>query len=156
MKEIALANGGIALVDDRDYDLVAPYQWRFHQGYARCSVRVGGRWKTLQMHTLILPLPTGMQVDHANRNGLDNQRSNLRPATRSQQRTNTIKFRAWKDRPCTSKYKGVRRHREGKWEARIRKHGVSHYLGLFPTEADAHAAYITAAMILHGEFARIA
>lgn len=87
------------------------------------------------------------EIDHVNGRRDDNRFSNLRAATRSDQTANTARYRTNK-----SGFKGVCRVPSG-WQATIRKHGVGHYLGTFPTPEQAHAAYLSAAKVLHGEFA---
>jgi hypothetical protein len=154
-----IAAGRVALVDDEDYDLVMQYTWhvleeirgaRTYGPYARTNVYLGGRRRTIGMHKLITGWP---QTDHADRNGLNNQRSNLRPATTIQNTHN--------QRPQTgrsSAFKGVRWHpgkteRGGRWAAAIKLNGTVHYLGHFLSEEDAARAYDAAARELHGEFA---
>jgi hypothetical protein len=154
------AAGRVALVDDADYELVSRYKWHLHEQdrgagrrtagpYARTGVYnpADRRTKMILMHVLITGISTG--IDHANGNGLDNQRSNLRP---SGQGLNTANARAAVGK--SSRFKGVRRHREGKWEARIRIGGCPTYLGLFAAEEDAARAYDIAAVAQWGEFAR--
>jgi hypothetical protein len=83
-RKIPLTRGLVAIVDERDFETVSAYKWYAHRGrntwYARTEV--GGRKGRLRiyMHKLLCG---GDEVDHANRNGLDNRRCNLRPATRS-------------------------------------------------------------------------
>jgi hypothetical protein len=75
-----------ALVDDVDYELVMQYKWWADRKYA-CTSYMG---KYTHMHVVILgKAPTGFMWDHANGRGLDNQRSNLRLATRVQNSANT-------------------------------------------------------------------
>ncbi len=42
-----------------------------------------GRTTRISMHCQLLKTEEGLEVDHKNRNKLDNRMSNLRPATRS-------------------------------------------------------------------------
>lgn len=70
-----------ALVDDADRSLVEDRRWYLDaQGYPAT-----GRHDRL--HRLLLsPIPSGREVDHRNRDKLDNRRANLRVVTH---RTNT-------------------------------------------------------------------
>ncbi len=88
-------------------------------------------------------------VDHENVNGLDNRWDNLRPATGSDNGCNSPRPR----KPGKTLPKGVHRHPCGKFQAGITRYGTFHYLGLFNTPEEAHAAYVEAAHRLHGEFA---
>ena len=55
----------------------------------------------------------------------------------------------------TSGYKGVSFHRRmRRWTAYITKGGRRYPLGSFDTAEEAHGAYVTAARLLFGEFAR--
>ena len=87
MKEIILSQGRVALVDDDDYGWLNSRKWQavYKKGdntfYAtRGEIVSGGHHTTLLMHREILGLKTGDKRlgDHRNRNGLDNQRLNLR------------------------------------------------------------------------------
>lgn len=92
------------------------------------------------------------EVDHINLDKSDNRISNLRLATRSQNRSNV---RAYKN--STSGQKGVTPHRmTGKWQATISINGKQKYLGLFEDREVAASAYAKAAQELHGKFARVA
>ncbi len=86
-------------------------------------------------------------IDHANRDRGDNRITNLREATRSQNLANKKTRR--------NGLKGVTFHKHrGRWSARANKDGKAHHFGYFDTEEEAHAAYCTGAVKLHGEFAR--
>ena len=154
-REIPLTQGKVAIVDDEDYDVLAKNKWmalKSRKGvfYAARMITVGYKKQNLlRMHCVILPPTPGMTVDHIDRDGLNNRRSNLRLANGSQQRAN----RSRRD-GCRSKYRGVTRHRN-KWYARITKDGARIDLGLYHIEEDAARAYDAAAAQLHGEFANL-
>jgi AP2 domain len=98
------------------------------------------------MHSLIVDYP---KPDHIDGNGLNNQRSNLRPATASQ---NCINRRTW----GRSAYRGVSWFKlYSKWNAAISYQRKSRNLGYFASEEDAARAYDAAARELHGAFARL-
>ena len=93
-----------------------------------------------------------MHIDHVNGDRTDNRIVNLRLASRSNNQHNQGIRKS-----NTSGFKGVSWNRQcQKWSAWIRCRGMSHYLGLYPTPEEAHAAYCEAAERLHGEFARTA
>ncbi len=146
------AAGRVALVDDEDYDLVMQYRWRVREAVRSSGTTDGpyvvsiGRSK-IPMHKLITGYP---MTDHRSGNGLDNRRSNLRPATKAQNNHN--------QRPRaghSSQYKGVTWHkRVGKWQAEIKLGGGKRrYLGLFVSEQDAAEAYRVASLEHQGEYA---
>lgn len=154
MKEIQLTKGQIALVDDEDFEWLNQRKWwaKRHRNtfYAHCRMIETG--KIVLMHRLILDLTDPkIQTDHKDRNGLNNQKYNLRVATNSQ---NTANRKSFKN--STSKYLGVRLHkRDNIWEANIQKDGKLMYIGRFKTEEDAALAYNKVAQKLHGEFANL-
>jgi hypothetical protein len=91
-----------------------------------------------------------MMVDHIDRNPLNNTRSNLRPATNSQNQAN----RRQSVRK-TSRYKGVFWRKDaGKWQAWIRRNRIGRSLGFYLSETEAALAYDRAAVEEWGEFAR--
>lgn len=100
------------------------------------------------LHRIIMNVPRGVFVDHINGNSLDNRRCNLRICTNAENQWNTGK-------KCTSNqpYKGVRKTKSGKYEARIRCKGKRLHLGTFTTVEEAVRVYNAKAFELHGEFA---
>jgi hypothetical protein len=89
--------------------------------------------------------------DHADHNGLNNQRNNLRLASHSQ---NCINRNIYK-KNTSSKYLGVSFcHSTNKWKAEIRFNGSYKYLGVFNSEEEAALAYNEKAIEVHGKFAR--
>ena len=83
-----------------------------------------------------------IEVDHANRNPLDNRWANLRLATRSEQTQNRVRK---KDYPWPV---GVKR-RGNRFQAAIAIEKKWMYLGMFATAEDAHRAYLAARERLH-------
>lgn len=145
--------GLFALVDDDDYELVSRYSWypakrrSSHTFYAQNVSRVDGRRVTLLMHRLIVDYP---MVDHENRNGLDNQRHNLREANGSQNAGNRPKQRG----VCTSRFKGASWNKTaGKWQARIMIDGKVKSLGYYSDDLEAATAYDAAAIEYFGPYA---
>ncbi len=102
------------------------------------------------MHRQILGAEKGQQVDHINRNRLDNRRSNLRMCTPSENAKNAGKRRDG----LTSNYKGVFFiARNGKYSAAIQVDRKRVSLGYYAVEEDAAYYYNEKAKELHGEFA---
>lgn len=80
--EIATRHG-IICVDICDYELVKNYYWDVYNGYAQTQIKTPDckkcRRKRLFLHRLILGQPeNGFEIDHIDRNKLNNRRSNLR------------------------------------------------------------------------------
>lgn len=88
------------------------------------------------------------QIDHKNRDSLDDRICNLRKATPQQNNSNKA-VRS----DSSSGIKGIWFHKEtGKWRASIRTHGKARSLGLFFSPQEAGAAYNAESRRLHGEF----
>jgi len=152
MKEIPLSQGFIALVDNEDYERVNQYKWYAgkynHIYYAKRSIFLDNT--TQRMHRFILNAPKGIQIDHEDHNGLNNQKYNLRLATNKQNGANQQK----QIRHTSSKYKGVSwdKNRQ-KWMTKIKIDSITINLGRFENEIEAALAYDAAAIIHFGEFA---
>lgn len=150
MKTIPLTQGKIALVDDEDYERVMSLgPWaavnKDGQWYAYANRRPG----TLKMHRVIMDPPADRDVDHEDRDGLNNVRSNLRVATRTQNNGN-----AGVRNDNTSGFKGVvRDNSRGCWKAQIGVKGKARFIGRFADPAEAAMAYDVAALAYFGEFA---
>ena len=103
MKKIKLGNDiNTTLVDDEDYEILNQHKWHNNIGYARTDIKDGNKWFGKLMHRLIMNVPIKMEVDHIDRNGLNNQKSNLRIVTHQQNSMNSKKQKG-----SSSKYKGV-------------------------------------------------
>lgn len=150
---IFLINGGESVVDKNSWDRACNYRWYKMPGanttqYAQATRTIGGFSKTYSLHRICTSAPKGMDVDHIDRDGLNNRLSNLRICTRAENLHNgKIK------RTNTSGFKGIRKN-HGKWEARMRINGKNKYLGIFAKKEDAAEAYKKYAIKKHGEFYR--
>lgn len=159
MVEIPLTQGYVAMVDDEDAErVIALGTWHIimvirkagellyaSHGARDCEPRPR---RAVLMHRFIMDAPDGMEVDHINHNALDNRRANLRICT------HTENLRNMRNKPHTSRFKGVRWLKDGRrWVAAIRLDGHQRVLGYFTDEVAAARAYDKAAIELFGEFA---
>src|ERR1017187_7157500 len=102
MKLILLTKGYETIVDYEDYEWLSQWSWRakidrksqtvyaIRGEYQRDSGRDNKIERSVLMHRLIMGDPKGLQIDHRDWNGLNNQRSNLRVATQSQNQHNGV------------------------------------------------------------------
>jgi len=108
----------------------------------------------IYLHRFIMDCPIGMEVDHINRDGLDNRRANLRICTREENGRNR---RIGKNN--TSGYHGVSyartEKRKKRWLVSIRAGNRKIHVGRFYTSLEAAYAYNKAAKKYHGEFASL-
>lgn len=135
-----------SLVSDVDYQFLLKINWYFSTvGYVRNN-EIG------QMHRIVFErkigskIPHGYEIDHINRDKLDNRRSNLRLATHSQNAVN------YSHGTRLNEYRGIAKHRN-KWTAKIQKDGKKIYIGIFNTPESASHAYEKMATKLFGKFA---
>jgi len=158
MKKIKLINGGVAIVDDADYEWLNIYIWRLSDsGYAINDIIISKLCQApispiLSMSRLILGLELGdkREADHINHITLDNRRCNLRSCTHAENQHN----RSLTKRKTSSQFKGVHWHKQAKkWQARIWNNGVRIHLGCFSKEKYAAQAYNLATKKYHKKFA---
>lgn len=91
------------------------------------------------------------QIDHKDKNTSNDAWGNLRLATQAQNKANSGVYKNNK-----LGIKGVRIHRNGRYEARLRVDGELKYLGCYRALEEAKAVYDAAAQHAFGEFARSA
>lgn len=147
-----------AEVDDEDFSIVSCFKWSAEQRknvtYASRSELHCGKRRIVRMHQQIMGsvgMGKSIHIDHADGDGLNNKRSNLRVSSQTQNTWNTPKRRHG-----TSKYKGVSRHSQNNsLTAYIRFKGEHINLGSFDSEEIAASAYNYAAKRLHGDFANL-
>lgn len=141
------------MVDDEDYDFLI--QWKWSATFTKCtfyakrSGRGGDQRKSIMMHREIINAQSGVFVDHKDHNGLNNQRSNLRICTPTQNMFNKVGY-------GRSKYNGVSYDRaRDKWVAAISIEKKQTYIGRFKTEVEAAIAFNELALKHRGEFANL-
>jgi len=111
-------------------------------GYLLVDLYNNGKSKCHYIHSLLgtyfLDCPSHLSIDHINGDRANNALSNLRVVTHQQNHFNrtTAKGYTWDKQ-------------SDKWKAQICLNGKNNYLGLYNTEEDARAAYLTAKVILH-------
>lgn len=148
---IRLTKGEWAIVDNEDFEKVNQYHWHVAENstnkYALRSVLLNGKYYQQPMHCFILNIDS--IIDHKNRNGLHNYKSNLRAASYAQ---NTFNKQKCKNK--SSVYKGViwrKRHKQ--FTSQITFNGSQMHLGYFRNEIDAALMYDARAKEFFGEFA---
>lgn len=157
---VPLTLGMFAKVDQADLADVSRWNWtatkcggkrvvRYYaaRGHSQKETEVTGRTGLILMHRYLMGEPTE-DVDHQNRDTLDNRRENLRKASASQNGANSMA------RKGTSRFKGVSLSR-GQWRVALRLNYKTIHVGRFATEEEAASAHDEAARRLHGEFARV-
>ena len=134
MKRIKLTKGKVVLVDDEDFDFLNQWKWKYHKDNYAVRTIYGG--KQLYMHRVINNTPRTILTDHIDRNGLNNQRNNLRNVTYSQNAMNTGLYKH-----NTSGYKGVIWNKQkNKWQAQIQVFRKVIHLGFYINIKDAAIA----------------
>lgn len=153
---IGLTENNIALIDSEDLHIVNKYYWTYwiwdakNTGYALATPLYGTGIKTrIKMHRLIMGVSGSQTIDHINRNGLDNRKSNLRLCNSTE---NCRNQGLRKDN--TSGYKGVKfvKHSNG-FQARIQVDKKRISLGVFKCCKAAAYAYDLAAIKYFKNFA---
>lgn len=155
MKQISVGHNLFTYVDDEDFEKLSIKKWCLQRRNKNnpYAITKPGTWRernvTIYMHRVIMDAPKGVFIDHIDGNGLNNQRSNLRFATRSQNSQN-MRLR----KTSVSGYKGVCWNKKDKvWISRISVEGKPIHLGSFKEKEAAAAAYNIAALMYFGEFA---
>lgn len=146
-----LISGCEVLIDDEDYPLLSRYSWYVkkdkygNNAYVCTAAYVNKKPYKLSMHRLIMGMRQ-CELDHADRNGLNNQKSNLRYCTSDQnsysrRKSNKLGF------------KGVKQYGVNSFHAILHVNKKMLKQGPFRTAEDAARAYDSMAMEHHGSFA---
>lgn len=141
---IVMKGGVETVVDADDWDKVSGVGWCLNP-YGYAVGRVDG--KLVSLHSHLFGRVAGRQTDHVDRDKLNNRRTNLRTATKTENQRNRGPHRN-----SPSGFKGVFRHAD-RWRARISIEGRSFNLGCFSDSVEAAKAYDRAALEHFGDFA---
>jgi len=151
---IKLTRGMEAIIDPDMFDILNEYKWsavsRGGGSYsARTAITIERIGKKRQicfpMHHAIIGRPLGkLEVDHINRNSLDNRRVNLRIVTHHQNMTNLTR------QPNLDLIGVGWDKRRSKWHAQATVKGRTHFLGYFDDPKKASEAYKSALLNLAG------
>ena len=156
MKEIQLTNGGVCIVDDADFEWLSQWKWygwkHRNTQYARRGDYSNGKATCVMMHRLILGLTDAKRhCDHVDRNGLNNQRANLRECSPAQNRMNQGIYKN-----NTSGITGVCWYKAyQKYVANIIVGKKPIHIGYFANIEDAKKARREAELLYFGDFARV-
>ena len=164
MKYIKLNKGKYAIIDNEDFEYLSQWKWYIGRNghypfteYAKRNRHIADKSKEIFMHRVILEKNgveiEGKLVDHINHNGLDNRKENMRTATRSENKTNGIRYSN-----NTSGTKGIYFENSDhfklkKWKAAISINGKWTNLGRFITKEEAIKVRKKAENKYFGEFA---
>jgi hypothetical protein len=169
VKKITLTQGKFALIDDEDFERVNQYKWYVNGNRASRTIQIGYKDPTkpknssnqkkthIMMHRFILNVSKNQEIDHKDGNGFNNQKSNLRACTSSQNKFNRKKrvSSIYKGIEYVLSYKhGKKYAREKPWMARTQMNGKRFFIGYYHTPIEAAKAYDLKARELFGEFAK--
>lgn len=153
MKELKLTSGQIAFVDDEDFARLDQFCWRANAwGYPIRSQRISkDKGTTIRLAREIMNAPKGIEVDHINRDPLDNRRSNLRLVTKRQN--------VWNSGARVTNRLGIKgvgwRPDMKKFQVKINTGEGMIHIGYFETAEAAREAYNKKVTQLRGAYACI-
>lgn len=113
----------VGKIDLEDLDRCKPHKWAVSGNYVKARIDK----KNTSMHRFLLGYDGELDIDHINRDKLDNRRSNLRIVTRATNLGNNNGKGVWQIDNC-------------KWRAAFVRYGEYHCVGTFLTEEEANAA----------------
>ena len=153
MKTITLSNSSeVAICDDDTYEKALSHNttWFLQDSGVHCRSKITG--DKIALHRLALSVEDRkkyLDVDHINRNKLDNQKSNLRLCEHHLNLVNCVKSKG-----VTSKYKGVSWHKKAqKFQVILTCRGIRYYRGLFVNEQEAAQEANKLMLEIHGKYA---
>jgi hypothetical protein len=129
----------VAVIDASDAAWVNQWHWVWDGRYLSRSFPVGSTWKNVRLHRALLGLAPGdrmREVDHIDRDTLNNRRSNLRVVRHGGNMQNMPAVRG-----SSSRYRGVHwSTKRNAWVAQVSARNRRVYVGQFSDEAEAAEA----------------
>lgn len=146
MKIIKLTTGQKVKVDNEDYHKLNRWGWKLFTGKNISTQYAISEIGNIFMHRFIMNLndKNGLHVDHMDKDGLNNQKDNLRICSHADNQKNRKSF-------GLQKYKGVYQ-RYNRFKAAIKINGKLKYLGTFSTSKEAALAFNEAAIATGNTF----
>lgn len=149
VKLVPLTQGQFAIVDDEDFERISRHKWyaawdaRTRSFYAARNAPdpLRGGQITLKMHRVVMGQPyrsNGDEVDHVNKNTLDNRKKNLQVLSVAEHRR---KHRNDPRRDASEWGVGVKRRPNGRFQAEASLDGKKHHIGTYATQEQAQAAH---------------
>ena len=115
------------IVDSEDSPRVNQYRWSSQGNYLRTGIYSEGKSRNVYLHHFLIGMPVdrSLEVDHKNRNKLDNRKSNLRFVPHAENMRNI-------GGKCVT-YRPLRK----RWISQVSVDGKSKYVGSFKTLKEA-------------------
>lgn len=133
-------SGNEIIIDREDLSLWAQYTWYVVQGHGQSKYlkrNTLNKNTTIEFHRELMNFPKDYEIDHINRNGLDNRKANLRIVDHKTNQNNLPKRKG-----ASSKYFGVSWCKVRKsWTAYSHHKGKAKNLGRFKSEIEAAVGY---------------
>lgn len=142
---IPLSQGLSTIIDAADYNRLMSIntKWFAHKSrythYAEC--KLNGR--VIRMHRIIMNAPEGMEVDHKDKNGLNNKKENLRVVTSTENKQNKRNYSNNRS-GVQGVYFAITARGRKYWHAQITRDGRQKLIGRFLTRDEAIKARLEA------------
>lgn len=126
-----------ALIDPEDQPIADKHVWCLSHGYVstKTSRLSGEKRQTIFLHRLIMNAPVDMEVDHINRNPMDNRKCNLRVVPHGINQQN-LGVRS----QSGTGIRNVQKNKWGKYQVLICINGKRHYVGYYKCIEEAERA----------------
>lgn len=145
-----LKDGTEFIFDTDDYEKISKYYWSLNSnGYVFSNIMIDGKRYNVFLHVLIFGNKNGFEVDHIDRNKLNNRKNNLIYSTHSENNRNKNK-----QINNSSGIIGVYKDSQtGQWRAQIKINNKTIALGRFINKEDAIVARLKAEYLYYENFA---